>query len=232
MADNRHRGSTLDEFLAQEGVLEEFQARAIKEVVAWQLAEAMRERKLSKNQLAKQMHTSRTQVDRMLDPEAGNVTIETLQRAAALVGRRVQIELVEAQASQPLQFALFALAPANSAKRSAVPDRETSVLQRLSRANLWPLDSLPLQKPALNSLRVTKFVKFVTPHLNARRANFGRHREHCEHCEHSGRVRRSTESTSLFNQQLNCGHFLLKARPSKATALDCGRRASARRLDR
>jgi predicted XRE-type DNA-binding protein len=92
---NKHRGSTLDDFLSQEGVLEEFQARAIKEVVAWQLAEAMRERKLSKNQLAKQMHTSRTQVDRVLDPEAGNVTIETLQRAAALVGRRVRVELVE-----------------------------------------------------------------------------------------------------------------------------------------
>jgi hypothetical protein len=96
MSRKTHRGSTLDDFLAGERVLQEFQARAIKEVVAWQLAEAMRERKLSKNQLAKQMHTSRTQIDRMLDPKAGNVTIETLQRAAALVGRRVQIELVEA----------------------------------------------------------------------------------------------------------------------------------------
>lgn len=96
MARNKHRGSTLDEFLGAQGVLEEFQAKAIKEVVAWQLAEAMRERKLSKNQLAKQMHTSRTQVDRMLDPKAGNVTIETLQRAAELVGRRVKIELVAA----------------------------------------------------------------------------------------------------------------------------------------
>jgi DNA-binding phage protein len=96
MARNKHRGSTLDEFLSEEGVLEEFQARAIKEVVAWQLAQAMKERKLSKNQLAKQMRTSRTQIDRVLDPDAGNVTIETLQRAAALVGRRVKIELVQA----------------------------------------------------------------------------------------------------------------------------------------
>jgi hypothetical protein len=97
MARNKHRGSTLDAFLAEEGVLEEFQARAIKEVVAWQLAQAMKDRKLSKNELARQMRTSRTQVDRVLDPDAGNVTIETLQRAAALVGRRVKIELVEAQ---------------------------------------------------------------------------------------------------------------------------------------
>jgi DNA-binding phage protein len=94
---NRHHGSTLDDFLAREGVLEEFQAKAIKEVVAWQLAEAMRERKISKNQLAKQMHTSRTQIDRVLDPQAGNVTIETLQRAAALVGRRLKVELLVAE---------------------------------------------------------------------------------------------------------------------------------------
>jgi predicted XRE-type DNA-binding protein len=91
---NKHRGSSIDDFLKEEDVLEEFQARAIKEVIAWQLAEAMKERKLSKRRLAAMMHTSRTQVDRVLDPEDGNVTIETLQRAAALVGRKVQVELV------------------------------------------------------------------------------------------------------------------------------------------
>ena len=96
MAENLHRGSTLDELLADEGVLAEFQARAIKEVVAWQLAEAMKARGMSKNQLAKEMHTSRTQVDRVLDPNAGNVTLETLQRAAAVVGQRVKVELVAA----------------------------------------------------------------------------------------------------------------------------------------
>lgn len=94
MADNPHRGSTLDGFLEEEGVLAEFQARAIKEVIAWQLAEAMREKKLSKSRLAMLMKTSRTQVDRMLDPANGNVTIETLQRAAAVVGRRVELQLV------------------------------------------------------------------------------------------------------------------------------------------
>ncbi len=94
MADNPHRGSRLDSFLKEEGVIAEFQARAIKEVIAWQLAEAMRERKLSKNRLAIMMHTSRTQVSRLLDPNDGNVTIETLQRAAAIVGRRVELQLV------------------------------------------------------------------------------------------------------------------------------------------
>ena len=91
---NRHKGSSIDDFLKEEGVLEEFQARAVKEVIAWQLARAMKERKLSKRRLAAMMHTSRTQVDRVLDPKDGNVTIETLQRAAAIVGRKVQVELV------------------------------------------------------------------------------------------------------------------------------------------
>ncbi|WP_194954149.1 helix-turn-helix domain-containing protein [Sphingopyxis solisilvae] len=94
MADNKHRGSTLDSFLESEGVLGEFQAQAIKEVIAWQLAEAMRERKMSKTRLAQLLHTSRSQVNRVLDPNDGNVTIETLQRAAALVGRRVEVALV------------------------------------------------------------------------------------------------------------------------------------------
>lgn len=94
MADIKHRGTALDSFLEEQGVLGEFQARAIKEVIAWQLAEAMRDRKISKSALAVLMKTSRTQINRVLDPSDGNVTIETLQRAAALVGRRVQLELV------------------------------------------------------------------------------------------------------------------------------------------
>ncbi len=94
MADNKHRGSTLDSFLEEDGVLAEFQAKAIKEVIAWQLIEAMKDRKITKTALAVLMKTSRTQINRVLDPSDGNVTIETLQRAAAIVGRRVQLELV------------------------------------------------------------------------------------------------------------------------------------------
>ena len=94
MVDNKHRGTALESFLEEQGVLGEFQARAIKELIAWQLAEAMRDRKISKSALAVLMRTSRTQINRVLDPSDGNVTIETLQRAAALVGRRVQLELV------------------------------------------------------------------------------------------------------------------------------------------
>ena len=94
MVDNKHRGTTFDSFLEEEGVLEEFQAKAIKEVIAWQLLQAMQEKKISKTKLAQLMDTSRTQVNRVLDPSNGNVTIETLQRAATIVGRRVQLSLV------------------------------------------------------------------------------------------------------------------------------------------
>ncbi len=90
---NRHHGSSIDDFLEQEGVLKEFQAVAIKEVIAWQIENAMKEKKLSKNKMAALMHTSRAQLDRLLDPEQGNITIETLQRAADVLGRSLRIEL-------------------------------------------------------------------------------------------------------------------------------------------
>jgi antitoxin HicB len=89
----KHIGSTIDEFLKEEGIFEEAQAQAIKEVVAWQLAEAMKQRKISKNKMAALLKTSRTQVDRLLDPR-NDITLSSLQRAAAMVGRRVSIELV------------------------------------------------------------------------------------------------------------------------------------------
>lgn len=92
MSRKRH-GSSLDSLLKEEGVFEEAQALAIKEVVVWQLTEAMKKQSLSKARLAAMLKTSRSQVDRLLDPTR-DVTLSTLQRAAALVGRKVQIELV------------------------------------------------------------------------------------------------------------------------------------------
>lgn len=89
----KHIGSSLDSFLKEEGNFDEAQALAIKEVVVWQLTEAMEEQSLSKARLAVMLKTSRSQVDRLLDPTR-DVTLSTLQRAAALVGRKVQIELV------------------------------------------------------------------------------------------------------------------------------------------
>ena len=89
----KHMGSGIDEFMKENGVFEEAQAQAVKEVVAWQLAEAMKKKKISKNRMARLLKTSRTQVDRLLDAK-NDITLSSLQRAAAIVGRRVTIELV------------------------------------------------------------------------------------------------------------------------------------------
>jgi antitoxin HicB len=92
MSKKQH-GTQLDDFLKAEGVFEQTQALAVKEVVAWQLAEAMQQRALTKSQLAVLLNTSRSQVDRLLDPTR-DVTLSTLERAAALLGRKLQIALV------------------------------------------------------------------------------------------------------------------------------------------
>jgi antitoxin HicB len=92
--ENPHWGSTLDSFLKEEGIREQATAAAIKQVIAWQLAEEMKRKNITKKRLAELMNTSRAQIDRLLDPEKGNVTIETLQRAASLLGRQIRLELV------------------------------------------------------------------------------------------------------------------------------------------
>ena len=89
----KHMGSSVDDFLKEEGIFEEAQAQAVKEVVAWQLAEAMKKKKISKNKMAALLKTSRTQVDRLLSAK-DDITLSSLQRAAAMVGRRVTIELI------------------------------------------------------------------------------------------------------------------------------------------
>jgi antitoxin HicB len=89
----KHMGSSIDAFLKEEGIFEEAQTQAVKEVVAWQLAEAMKRQKISKNKMAARLKTSRSQVDRLLDPK-NDITLSSLQRAAAIVGHRVSIELV------------------------------------------------------------------------------------------------------------------------------------------
>jgi antitoxin HicB len=95
MSPNDHWGSTLDDLLKEDGVFDAFKAQAEKEAVVWQLKEAMTAQRITKKRLAELMRTSRTQVDKLLDP-AGNVTLETLHKAAAAVGKRVEVRLVEA----------------------------------------------------------------------------------------------------------------------------------------
>lgn len=90
---NPHWGTTLDSFLAEEGIREAVKAEALTRVVAWQLSQEMKRQGMTKAKLAALKHTSRAQVDRILEAK-GNVTIESLQRAAALLGRELRLELV------------------------------------------------------------------------------------------------------------------------------------------
>ncbi len=85
--------TSLDDFLDEEGIREEVTARAIKRVIALQLRQAMAEQKLSKERMAELMETSRAQLARILDPEEFNVTLDTLARAAKVLGRRLSVEL-------------------------------------------------------------------------------------------------------------------------------------------
>ena len=88
-----HLGSSLDDFLKEEGIFEQTQNRAIKEVIAWQLTQAMQEQAMSKTRMAALLQTSRSQLDRLLDP-GSDVTLSTLERAAALLGRKLSVTLV------------------------------------------------------------------------------------------------------------------------------------------
>ena len=90
----RKPGSTLDAFLAEEGLLEEATERAIKGVLAWQIDQERKARNLTKAAMARRMRTSRAQLDRLLDPESSSVTPHTLHRAAAILGERLRVELI------------------------------------------------------------------------------------------------------------------------------------------
>jgi antitoxin HicB len=95
MSNNCHLGSAFDEFLEQEGILNEVTEIALKRVLAWQIEQAMKERGLTKSKMAKSMQTSRAALDRLLDPEYGSVTLRTLDKAARAVGKRIKIDLVD-----------------------------------------------------------------------------------------------------------------------------------------
>jgi antitoxin HicB len=86
--------ATLDDFLDEEGIREAVTLRAVKSVIALQLRQAMKASNMTLSAMAVEMDTSRTQLNRVLDPEAFNVTLETLSRAARVVGRGLKVELV------------------------------------------------------------------------------------------------------------------------------------------
>src|SRR5579864_6829614 len=94
IADNPNRGSSFEDFLKEEGILEASTTTAVKRVLAWQIEQAMRAQRITKSAMAARMHTSRSQLERLLDPEKTGVSLETMQRAAAVIGRGLRIELV------------------------------------------------------------------------------------------------------------------------------------------
>lgn len=89
-----HAGSSFDDFLKEEGLYEDVRAQAVKSVIAWQLAEEMKRQGLSKVDMAKRMGTSRSSLDRLLDPENDALALSTLTRAANVLGKEVQVNLV------------------------------------------------------------------------------------------------------------------------------------------
>jgi antitoxin HicB len=106
MNSNKHgkrtdySGSSFDSFLEQEGIREEVEAVAIKRVLAWQLEQAMREQQKTKQAMATQLHTSRSQLDRLLDPQNVSVTLDTITRAARALGKRVIIRVADVKAKR------------------------------------------------------------------------------------------------------------------------------------
>lgn len=89
-----HIGSSFESFLKDEGTYEETNALAIKRTLAWQLESAMAKESLTKNEMARRMHTSRSQLDRILDPNNDRIQLDTVFKAARALGRELRLELV------------------------------------------------------------------------------------------------------------------------------------------
>jgi len=91
---NPHIGSSFDSWLEENDLLEDASSFAIKEIIALQIAEEMKRKGISKSHMAEIMHTSRSQVDRLLDPNNNSATLETLMKAAKAVGKELRLELI------------------------------------------------------------------------------------------------------------------------------------------
>jgi transcriptional regulator with XRE-family HTH domain len=116
MKKNPHLGSTLDDFLREEGALGEVEARAQKRVLARQIEQIMKEQQVTKARLAQRMRTSRSALDRLLDPTNASVTLYTMTSAAHALGTRLDLRL-----SRPRDTAARATAPSRPVRASAAP---------------------------------------------------------------------------------------------------------------
>lgn len=99
MSHNAHIGSSFDDLLTEDGILEDVSAVAVKRVLAWQLEQAMNAQNLSKTAMAKQMHTSRAALNRLLDDQDTSLTLTTLAKAASVLGKGLKIELIDQPAT-------------------------------------------------------------------------------------------------------------------------------------
>ncbi|MEY4652037.1 MAG: hypothetical protein RI884_618 [Pseudomonadota bacterium] len=118
---NKHMGSRFDDFLEDEGMLEEATAVALKRVIAWQIAQEMKAQNLTKTTLAKRMHTSRAALNRLLDEEDASLTLTTLASAAAALGKTVSLHLAPADGAKPATSRSRAMAKGASDARAAAP---------------------------------------------------------------------------------------------------------------
>ena len=98
-----HSGSTFDSFLEEEGIREEVEAVAIKRVLAWQLEQAMRTQHITKQAMARKLHTSRSQLDRLLDPRNISVSLDTVARAARALGKSLVIRITDVKTRRHLE---------------------------------------------------------------------------------------------------------------------------------
>lgn len=90
---NPHIGSSVDEFFAEDGLLEEIEAAAVKRVISLELQSELERKQMTKTELARRLETSRSQLDRILDPDNESITLNTLMKAAALLGKRLHVSL-------------------------------------------------------------------------------------------------------------------------------------------
>lgn len=127
MASNPHIGSSFDEFLQEEGLLEDSSAVALKRVIAWQLANAMKAQGVSKSAMATRMRTSRSQLDRVLGGGGSGMTLETLSRALDALGLRVTLEV---QGRRPAKKVVRKQVAGKPLRKVAVPKTTRAARER------------------------------------------------------------------------------------------------------
>lgn len=136
---NPHTGSSFDEYLVEEGIFEEVQAKALKRALAEQLEEAMVAAKLTKIRMAEQMKTSRSQLDRVLDPDNVSIQLDTLIKAARALGKTVEIKISKgakpAFQSDGTSLGVVGVAGAGRTRRSGL----SKLPRLLGRNKTWPV---------------------------------------------------------------------------------------------